>query len=270
MLTRCPACDKQLQVGAAALGKKIRCPHCGETFRAPAADEPDEVEEVEDVEEVAPRRRREPPQPPPRRRREPDDRDDDDDDDYERDERPRRRRTRDRHSRHDDDEEPRRGMPGSVMLAIAALGLMLALELGTTLLVLVAGNLPPAQLGRLLGQAAVRVILSALVLWGLIAGHRLAWQWGRVLGLLGALLMLLVGIVSFAGGPVQGGMLAKLVMSGAALFISACLFTIVFSLGTQSAKKYFRLRCPECGRYTSSAADFFFNEAKCKNCGEIW
>jgi hypothetical protein len=161
-------------------------------------------------------------------------------------------------------------MPGSVMLAIAALGLMLALELGTTLLVLVAGNLPPAQLGRLLGQAAVRGILSALVLWGLIAGHRLAWQWGRVLGLLGALLMLLVGIVSFAGGPVAGGILAKLVMSGAALFISACLFTIVFALGTQSAKKYFRLRCPECGRYTNSAADFFFNQAKCKNCGEIW
>jgi len=161
-------------------------------------------------------------------------------------------------------------MPGSVMAAIAALGLMLALELGMHLLVLVIGNLQPAQLGQLLGRLAFSVIVGGLILWGLIAGHRLAWQWGRVLGLLGALLMLLVGILAFTAGPVQGGMLARLVMGGVTLFISACLFTIVFSLGTQSAKKYFRLRCPECGRYTSSAADFFFNEAKCKKCGEIW
>jgi hypothetical protein len=96
-------------------------------------------------------------------------------------------------------------MPGSVMAAIAALGLMLALELGMHLLVLVIGNLQPAQLGQLLGRLAFSVIVGGLILWGLIAGHRLAWQWGRVLGLLGALLMLLVGIFGVHGRAGSGG-----------------------------------------------------------------
>jgi hypothetical protein len=51
---------------------------------------------------------------------------------------------------------------------------------------------------------------------------------------------------------------------------AACHYTIWEALGQRPARGYFKLRCPNCGHYTSSAADFFFNRAKRKDCGAVW
>ena len=207
------------------------------------------------------------------RNREADDIDDDRSHLDDRDERPRRREERHDLS-HDDDEAPRRGMPGSVILAIVALSLELALQLTSILVVLFLGNLPPEQQGNALAQWVGGLVIGGLILWGMVAGHRLAWQWGRILGIIGAVLLLLAGggALAGAGSPDlhRAAQVGMMLVGAVTLFYSACLFTIFFSLGTKSAKLHFRLRCPACGKFTNKAADFFFNRAKCKNCGETW
>jgi predicted Zn finger-like uncharacterized protein len=247
MILRCPSCDARIRLQDELAGKKTRCPHCQEVFEASPPEEADVAEAVV-VDVPRSSRPHEPLRKRPRR--------DDDERDYDVD--------------NESDLARRRSMPGSVIVAVIAMGAMLAMELTLSVLVLALGNLPPDRLGALFGRMAVSVVLGGLVLWGLIVGHRLAWQWGRILGLLGAILLLLGGILSLTAGPPQNNSLAKFIIAGISLFVSACLFTIVFSLASRSAKIYFALRCPECGNFTSAAADFFFNKAKCKKCGEIW
>lgn len=252
MIMRCPACDRKIQLREDMAGRKTRCPHCQEVFRAPTDD--DELAEA--VEDAAPRSRR-PPEPPRRRRRQ-DDRDDELDDD------------RDELDDDRDELARRRSMPGSVIAAVSALCVMVGMELLLSLVVLVVGNLPPERLVQVFVRMGISVVVGGLILWGLVVGHRLAWQWGRVLGVIGAVLMLLVGVVSLAAGAAPGNPVARFIIAGVSLFVSGCLFTIFFSLGSRSAKAYFALRCPECRAFTSAAADFLFNKAKCKKCGEIW
>jgi predicted Zn finger-like uncharacterized protein len=104
-LIDCPSCQRKLRVPDEFLGKSVRCPTCGESFRAPeaaAAGEPAPAPAAAGPEPLlnvplrlelddqppAPRPAAEAPRPaepePPRRRREPDDEDDRDE--------PRRRR----------------------------------------------------------------------------------------------------------------------------------------------------------------------------------
>lgn len=269
----CPECQKQLRIQDGMGGKKVRCPHCKAIAVAPAEEEPIVATPVDDDEAVT----SEAPPPMSRaerreRRRDRDDDDDDEDrDDYDsrrsRRDRPRRRRN---HDDLQDDLDIPRGMPSSVVLAIIALCIMLGLELIVIAMALAGSNLPREQLARALIQPIVGTILGGLILWGLIAGHRLAWQWGRIVGMLGAILMGLAGVAAIVGGQPDDPAALRLVLALVFLTISTCLFIITFSLGTRSARLFFRLRCPSCGRFTSSAADFFFNMAKCKRCKEVW
>lgn len=235
------------------LGKKVRCPNCQAVFATAAAEEPPLVEIVEDEEPFPERAPRTSP------------RDED---------RPRRQRYAPEPHEHpepDDYPQPGRSTPSSVIVAIVALCVLLALQLVIGILALAASRLFPEQLGRVLGQLIAVAVIGGLVLWGLFAGHRLAWQWGRLLGMLGAVLYLIAALAVLAAGGAQAGPPGARIFVGLfALIVSACLFTITFSLATKPAKAYFGLRCPACRRYTSSAADFWFNQAKCKSCGAIW
>jgi hypothetical protein len=154
-------------------------------------------------------------------------------------------------------------MPTSVRVTIAALVLLLAMNLVT-------GAVNSVQNPRSLIPAAVSAALGALILWGVIVGHRLAWQWGRFLGILAAVLFTVLGIFVFTGGPARVPVPAR-VLAGSILMVQAfCVYTIFFSLGRPSARQHFNLRCPSCGKFTSAAADFFFNRAKCKACQNVW
>ena len=153
-------------------------------------------------------------------------------------------------------------IPTSVRLTIAALIVLIALNL--------VGAIGAVVNPRVLIPVGISLALQLLILWGLIVGHRLAWQWGRILGLLAALLFTFSAIVMFSQSSASPAPLV-LILTGITLVVQAlCLYTIFFSLGRPSAREHFRLRCPSCGKLTSSAADFFFNRAKCKACQNVW
>ncbi len=256
---RCPECQQPLQVRDEMRGKKIRCPKCKAVTMAPAAEEAIVVEAVDDeaFSEEPPRRRPRDDEPPRRRR--------DSDDDS------RRRRHRDDDRLDlDDVGAGKRSMPSSVVLAVVALSVILGLEVLLGVMALALTRPAPEQMGPIAARTGLIVVIGGLILWGLIAGHRLAWQWGRVLGMIGAIVLLLVGVLAVTAPQADMPPGARYLNAVLSLVVSACLFTIAFSLGALSAKKYFNLRCPSCGRFTSSAADFFFNKAKCKRCREVW
>ena len=123
------------------------------------------------------------------------------------------------------------------------------------------GNIDPIAGGQF--------VVSILILVGFIKGHKLAWQWGRVLGLLGACLYSAVFIAIILNSD---GLHSEnyIFVGSILLFVIIPLFTIFISLGTLSARKHFQLLCPECDIPTSKAADFLFNKAKCKKCGNVW
>ena len=125
---------------------------------------------------------------------------------------------------------------------------------------------PPGAVGSLV-RLVVQSVIGLLVLQGMSLQHRLAWQWGRVLGLFGAVVGTVLAIFTFAA--ISGGYLPMWVGLLQIVQVSL-LYVIFFSLGQRSARIYFRLKCPQCGNLTNKAADFFFSKAKCRACEHVW
>jgi hypothetical protein len=154
-------------------------------------------------------------------------------------------------------------MPASVILAIGSLAIMICLTAINFVLALLSG--------QILILAAVSVALGALVLMGMIVGQRLAWQWGRVLGLLAALLYTWFLAVTLATGPPRDtNPLTRFASIGYLGIVVACLYTIFFALGRSSALDHFGLKCLSCQHYTNAGANFLFTKARCKKCGNVW
>ncbi|MBI3909541.1 MAG: hypothetical protein HY320_01240 [Armatimonadetes bacterium] len=154
-------------------------------------------------------------------------------------------------------------MPRSVIVAITAL--VAFMLIGVVLWL-------PAWLtsGPAFPRFVVPIALEILLLWGFVVGHRLAWQWGRVLVFLGAVLLTIATVVAFSVVSIPEAAWLALGL-GLFLLIQVVLaYVIFFALGTPSARQHFRLICPSCGAATVRAADFFFNKAKCKSCGRVW
>jgi hypothetical protein len=107
-------------------------------------------------------------------------------------------------------------------------------------------------------------IVGGLLVAGMVTGHRLAWQLGRVLTPVAAIWMLLV---SLAALPAREGDIRN---STVALISAAILLSIFLALGRRAAKVYFQLLCPRCGTFTNKPGDFFFNTAYCTNCNLRW
>jgi hypothetical protein len=154
-------------------------------------------------------------------------------------------------------------MPASIIVAITALSVMITLNIGLGLLALLFN--PTA-----IFQVAISMGLGALVLLGMVFGHRLAWQWGRILGMFAAVLLTFAVVMSLFSTRPGVQPWVNLVASGILLIQAICLYMIFFALGRSSAREHFGLRCPTCGRFTNAAADFFFTRAKCKMCGNVW
>jgi predicted Zn finger-like uncharacterized protein len=241
-LRQCPECQTKVKVKEELLGQKVRCPNCKAVFATESREPPIYAELVEPDEGISEAPVRRPPRPAPRR----DDRDRD----------------------IDESGDLKRPIPSSVVLAIAAMSVLLLLECGLFVMVFLAGNLSEFQVVGRVGQIVFSGVLGGLILWGLVVGHRLAWQWGRILGMLGAILFALVCVAAVTNTGDQGS--SAYITAAIFFVISACLFTIAFSLGTATAKQHFGLRCPSCGRFTSTAGDFVFNTARCRHCSKVW
>jgi hypothetical protein len=145
------------------------------------------------------------------------------------------------------------GRPAPLTVAIATVTAMLILNM---LSFFVTTSTP---------QSIVGMVFAALLLVGLMRGHRLAWQWGRYLAPLTGLLVLAVAFAGFAGRTAAG------ILAGALfLLLGILLIAFPFLLGRPSVVEYFRLVCPKCGARTKKAADFLFNHAKCRVCQAVW
>lgn len=270
----CPRCKKGLRVDKSQVGNAVTCPSCSHKFRVgtsptppkptrkkPEDDEDDEVPEVEMVEEApapvrklkrraadeeddeeAPRRKK------PKRVQEEEDINEDEADEEEEEERPRKKK-----------KKPQ-GYPNTVLTAIAALVVMIIANLVSGAFAVKSGEIR-------LGGLIVNLVFSILVLIGMILGHRLSWQWGRVLGFVGALLNTLAAIGAASDTPESR---ANYLDSFAFAVIAACLWTIFGVFGTKSARKYFALKCPKCGSFATGSADFLFSSARCKECNREW
>lgn len=152
-------------------------------------------------------------------------------------------------------------MPTSVLVAAIAVGIMVFSRLFMGVLILLGGG------WAAMVNVVIPIAVALLILYGIIVGQRLAWQWGRLLGLLGGVLLTLtaVGILSrSAEGP-------GYLMIGVLLLLQGVpLFPMFFALGTQSARTHFRLTCPQCGHAKPKGGNFLFTRAVCRKCNASW
>jgi hypothetical protein len=239
----------QMRVQEAMLGKKVRCPRCKAVVEASRPPEPELYAEIVENEiGIAEEPRA-----------------------------PRSRTVQTSQPREYDEDELeelgdiRPGIPSSVVVALTAMSILLCLEVALgVLLVAVSAGRDPAELGKNLGRLVGTGVIGGLILWGLVAGHRLAWQWGRILAALAAVLGAIAMILIVINVVKEPGSAHELIVAGIVFVMTACLFAIVISLGTDAARQHFGLRCPSCKRFTSAAGDFWFNTAKCKRCNRVW
>jgi hypothetical protein len=156
-----------------------------------------------------------------------------------------------------DDEAPaeRVPMPPAVKMATAIAVIFIG---GQVLGQFVNSETPPSL--ATLGSAGI----GALIIAGFVNGHRLAWQWGRLIGLvLGTGFLLMSATLALRGDN------NPLTFSIAAVF-SASLILMGVLLGLPKSRAYFRLVCPDCGSREVKATDFLFNTAKCEKCECRW
>ncbi|MHC4659208.1 MAG: hypothetical protein ACYS83_08535 [Planctomycetota bacterium] len=151
-------------------------------------------------------------------------------------------------------------MKKSILVAAVSVGIMLLSRAVMGGLALVSGT---ASVPGIL----IPLVVAVLILVGIINGHRLAWQWGRVLGLFSAVVLSLVAVAALANAKGQPG---RLLVGLLVALQGVPLFAMFFALGTQGAKEHFRLICPECGSTKAKGGNFLFTKAVCKKCKVSW
>ncbi len=152
----------------------------------------------------------------------------------------------------------RRPLPPAVWIAVAALAVVVVLQVALALLFARSG-----QVGW--GMYAFAALLWALLVGGLYRGARLAWLWARYMALI------LGGVVTAA--VVLGFLrheVAPTVLALSLLGLSLPLFAAGLALGRASAYAFFDLVCRTCGARTGLGADFLFRQARCRKCKAVW
>ena len=152
----------------------------------------------------------------------------------------------------------RRRPPTPVWIAVAALGVVIALQAVVALYFARVGSLGWWRFG-------FAIVLFGVLLAGLLRGVRLAWLWGRYL----ALVLGVVMVASLAAGLSRHELrweVAALAFAG----VAAPLFAVSIALGRPTAFAFFDLVCPNCGHPSSFGADFLFRKARCRRCRNTW
>jgi len=152
------------------------------------------------------------------------------------------------------------GVHPSILVAAISVGVMVFARLFMGVLIVVGG-------GGSVISVVVPIVVALLILYGIVMGHRLAWQWGRLLGLLGGVLLTFVAVVTLSNSADRPGLL----IVGVLLLLQGIpLFPMFFALGTEGARAHFRLTCPQCGHAKPRGGNFLFTKAVCKKCGASW
>ncbi len=111
------------------------------------------------------------------------------------------------------------------------------------------------------------IVVAVLILIGIVTGQRLAWQWGRLLGLVGGTLLTIAALRIFA----QAAGRPEMLLVGSLVALQGTpLFPMFFALGTQEARRHFRLICPQCSQSSPKGGNFLFTKVVCKKCNTTW
>ncbi len=148
----------------------------------------------------------------------------------------------------------------SILIAAVAVGVMVFARIFMGVLALLSGQVA-------LVAVVLPVVVALLILYGIVMGQRLAWQWGRLLGLLGGVILTLAAVGAFRNANGEPGML---IVGGLLALQGVPLFPMFFALGTKGARAHFRLSCPKCGAGKPKGGNFLFTEAVCRKCDERW
>jgi len=116
-------------------------------------------------------------------------------------------------------------------------------------------------------SVVISLVVAAVILVGLIERFRLAWQWGRILGLFAAIILTLTAVVFFGRAREEPGFWLVGVLVATQ---GVPLFPMFFALGTRGAREYFRVICPECGSSKVKGGNFLFTKAQCRKCNLVW
>jgi hypothetical protein len=151
-------------------------------------------------------------------------------------------------------------MNKSIIIAAASVSIMIVARIIMGGLALLFGRVSPLSV-------LLPIAVALLILIGIIKGQRLAWQWGRLLGLLGGVLLTLSAGGAALRIPDQPLMLINaflLALQGVPLF------PMFFALGTRGAREHFRVICPACGKSKVKGGNFLFTRVVCRECNHEW
>jgi hypothetical protein len=153
--------------------------------------------------------------------------------------------------------EPRKA-PRSVHVASLSLLLVASVQAGVALLV-------STTSGPGFAQWVFAAAVMGVLLWGIARGYRLAWLWGRYLGV-----VLAVTVVVAVGLGLWKGQVPWTIAAIMAGGVAVPLLVASAALGRPSSLRWFELYCPGCGAATNRGNDFLFREARCKACGDVF
>jgi len=109
-------------------------------------------------------------------------------------------------------------------------------------------------------------IITFFFLW-IIEGQRFAWLWGRILGLISAIVLTIIALICLVFFGERPYILPTIILIAIqAIF----LFVMYFSLDTVEARKHFNVLCSECGKSKIKASDLNFSKVICRKCGKEW
>ncbi len=151
-------------------------------------------------------------------------------------------------------------MNASIIVAAVSVGIMVFARLFMGVLLFLSGNVSVVGI-------VLPVAVAVLILIGILVGQRLAWQWGRLLGLVGGIIMTLAAVGAFARAQEGPGY----VVVGVLMALQGLpLFPMFFALGTRGAREHFRVICPQCGSSRPKGGNFLFTKAVCRKCSATW
>lgn len=115
--------------------------------------------------------------------------------------------------------------------------------------------------------SSIWFLLIVLVFIGVIKGHRLAWQWTRLLGFLGAVFFCSIAFLYLEEiGRIPFTFFVVLMFA----FQGISLFILFFAFGTVGVRKYFNVICPVCGQSKVKSGDPSFSTVICRKCNATW
>lgn len=148
-------------------------------------------------------------------------------------------------------------MPWSVRIAVTALVLVVAAQAAMLLVAKAALD------ATIAAEGAFAALVFAALVTGLVRRSRLAWLWGRYLGLFMSA-AIVAGVVIERRRIPGVGIAALLAALGLPLLAAS------IALARPSALQWFGLVCPSCGDAASRNADFLFRKARCRGCGNVF